>query len=189
MCDRFLYPDDNQGLGDAIDIVKSEPFPEKSGEVLDREAHENLHTHNFSLAYRGSTQPGPNGGPMLFADDGRSAEQGSPVVTHQAVAAQARAAVAPESTPAPKDRRTLRKRSYKGYAGDSPPEATPKAKYDPIAACTSAAAATYLQSRIRSLAECDYYSGRLKVCSDELFSSANLSALLLPYPSIMLVEH
>lgn len=164
MCDRFLYPDDSQGLHGGMDIVKSEPLPEKSGEVLGREAHENLPTHNFSLASRGSAQPGPNGGTMLFADDGRSAQQSSPVVTHQAIAAQARAAVAPESTPVQKDRRTLRKRSYKGYARDSPPEATPKAKYDPTGMMVHAALSC-------SLALCDYYHGCPKVCITPLFRS------------------
>lgn len=131
MCDRFLYPDDSQGLRSEMDIVKSEPMPEISGDALDQDARENRPTHNFSLVSRGSALHSANGETMLFAEDTRLPQQSSPVVTHQAIAAQARAAVAADGTPVQKDRRTLRKRSYKGYAKDSPPEATPKAKYDP----------------------------------------------------------
>lgn len=128
MCDRFLFPDESQGLRGEMDIVKTEPQPEKSGELLDQDAYENQPPSNFSLTSRACTLNGLSSEPMLFADDSRSAQPSSPVVTHQAIAAQARAAAPADSTPAPKDRRTLRKRSYKGYARDSPPEITPKAK-------------------------------------------------------------
>lgn len=126
MCDRFRLPDDSRGPRDELGIVKSEPVPEKSGEVFNRDRN-NPPTHNFSLNSRGSLVQPSSGETIVFADGTRSAQQCSPVVTHQAMAAQARAAAAPDSTPPQADKRTLRKRSYKGYK-DSPPEATPKAK-------------------------------------------------------------
>jgi len=52
MCDRFLFPDESQGLRGEMDIVKTEPQPEKSGELLDQDAYENQPPSNFSLTSR-----------------------------------------------------------------------------------------------------------------------------------------